>query len=116
MVIAARARYLRQQEGGSPPRNPLPRKKIPADLRSLARGHTALCIKVLAGIVQNGQNDAARVAVAAALLDRGWGRPPQAHTGEDGEGAIQIIVRNITEEMVQQRPLQIEGVVNRTYE
>ena len=39
-----------QQEGVGPPRSPLPRKKIPADLRSLARGHTALCIKVLAGM------------------------------------------------------------------
>ncbi len=41
----------RQQEGVDPPRKPLPRKTIPADLRSLARGHTELCIKVLAGIV-----------------------------------------------------------------
>jgi len=46
-----RVRCPRQQEGGDPPRKHLPRKKIPADLRSLARGHTALCIKVLAGIV-----------------------------------------------------------------
>ena len=27
-----------------------PRKKIAADLRSLARGHTDLCVKVFAGI------------------------------------------------------------------
>ena len=64
-------------------------------LRSLARGHTALSIKVLAGIAQNGQNDAARVAAAMALLDRGWGRPPQAHTGEKGEGDIRVVVRHI---------------------
>ena len=77
-----------KQEGVGPPHKHVPRKRIPADLRSLARGHTALSIKVLAGIAQNGQTDAARVAAATALLDRGWGRPPQAHTGEKGEGDI----------------------------
>src|SRR4051794_23752336 len=40
----------RQQEGGDPPRKPLPRKKVPADLRSLARSHTEMGVKVLAGI------------------------------------------------------------------
>src|SRR4051794_15282722 len=66
-----------------PPHKPLPRKKIPADLRSLARGHTALCIKVLAGIAQNGESESARVAAANILLDRGWGKPPTTHTGPD---------------------------------
>src|SRR6185436_9133119 len=55
-----------------PPRNYLPQKKIPADLRSLPRGHTELCIKVLAGIVsQEALPPAARVSAASALLDRG---------------------------------------------
>jgi hypothetical protein len=76
----------------------LPRKKIPADLRSLARGHTELCIKVLAGIVsQETIPPAARVSAAGILLDRGWGRPAQSHAGEDG-GDIQVIVRQITAE------------------
>jgi len=26
------------------------------------------------------------VAAAGILLDRGWGRAPQPHTGEDGDG------------------------------
>jgi hypothetical protein len=39
----------------------------------------------LAGIAKDGTNDAARVAAACALLDRGWGKPPQARTGENGE-------------------------------
>jgi hypothetical protein len=51
----------------------LPRKKIAADLRSLARGHTELCIKVLAGIVsREAIPPAARVSTAGILLDRGW--------------------------------------------
>ena len=64
-------------------------------MRSLARGHTELCIKVLAGIAQNGQNDASRVSAAVALLDRGWGKPPQAPTGQDGEGSIRVVIRHI---------------------
>jgi hypothetical protein len=75
----------------------LPRKKIPADIRSLARGHTELCIKVLAGIVsQEAVPPAARVSAAGILLDRGWGRAPQPHTGEDDKD-IRITVRNIVE-------------------
>ena len=30
---------------------------------------------------------AARVAAAVALLDRGWGKPAQAHTGGDEDDA-----------------------------
>jgi hypothetical protein len=56
----------------------LPRKKIPPDLRSLARGHTAPCVKVLAGVVgQEAVSPAARVSAAGILLDRGWGKAQQ---------------------------------------
>lgn len=42
-------------------------------------------------------SDAARVRAAELLLDRGWGKAPQAHTGEDGEGAVAITIRHIVE-------------------
>ena len=71
--------------------------KAPADLRSLARAHTELSIQTLAGIARNSTSDQARVSAAQALLDRGWGKPAQPHTGEEG-GAIEIILRNIMEE------------------
>src|SRR6187549_4198112 len=84
------------RRGVGPPRKHLPRKRLPADLRSLARGHTELCIKVLAGIVsQEAVPAAARVSAAGILLDRGWGRVPQTHTGEDGEGDIRVTIRHI---------------------
>ena len=70
--------------------------KAPADLRSLARAHTELGIQTLAGIARNSTSDAARVAAVGMLLDRGWGRPEQAHVGADG-GDIQIILRQIVE-------------------
>ena len=83
--------------GGGSPRTPLPRKKIPTDLRSLARGHTALCVKVLAGIVsQETVPPAARVAAAGILLDRGWGKAPQPHAGEDGKD-IRVTIRKMFE-------------------
>jgi hypothetical protein len=80
-------------------------------LRSLARGHTALCIKVLAGIVQNGSSESARATAAGILLDRGWGRAPQAHTGEGGEGAISITIRHITESVPGASPRPVEAKV-----
>ena len=71
--------------------------KAPADLRSLARAHTELGIQTLAGIARNSTSDTARVSAAQALLDRGWGKPAQPHTGEDDKD-IRITVRNIVEE------------------
>ena len=50
-----------------------------------------MAIKILAGIAKDGTNEAARVAAAVALLDRGWGRAPQAVTCPDGEGSIQVV-------------------------
>src|SRR6187401_3355470 len=95
---STRSRCQRQQEGVGPPRKHLPRKRLPADLRSLARGHTELCIRVLAGIVsQEAVPPAARVTAAGILLDRGWGKPPQTHAGPDGEGSIEFVVRHIVE-------------------
>ena len=40
---------------------------------------------------------AARVQAASVLLDRGWGKAPQAHVGEDGQD-IRVTIRKITEE------------------
>jgi hypothetical protein len=38
-----------------------------------------------------------RLRAIGMLLDRGWGKPAQPHTGEEG-GAIEIVLRNIMEE------------------
>ena len=69
--------------------------RAPTDIRSLARSHTNMAIKILAGIAKDGTNEAARVSAAVALLDRGWGKPAQQHTGEDGEGDIEVVIRHI---------------------
>jgi len=82
------------------------------DIRSLARVHTATCIRTLASIVAQPKAPAnARVAAAAQLLDRGWGRAPQTHTDGDG-GPIQVIIRHIvagdTEQLKEAEPVLIE--------
>jgi len=52
---------------------------------------------VLAGIVsQKAIPPAARVSAAGILLDRGWGKAPQPHTGEDDKD-IQVTIRTIVE-------------------
>src|SRR5260370_17869750 len=62
-----------------PPRKYLPRKKITSDFRSLARGHTELCIKVLPGIVsQEPAPPAARLSAAGTPPDGRLGPAPFA--------------------------------------
>ena len=61
--------------------------------RSLARGRTRTALSVLAAVMRNPKTPpAARIAAANAILDRGWGKPPQAiHNGVDG--ALELIHR-----------------------
>lgn len=61
-------------------------------VKSLARCHTENAINVLQSIMMQEEcPPAARVSAAQVLLDRGWGKPAQPQTGEDGEGAISIV-------------------------
>jgi acyl-CoA reductase-like NAD-dependent aldehyde dehydrogenase len=56
--------------------NPSERPKILFEIRALARQHTEAALKTLAEIMGNQKAPAsARVAAAAHLLDRGYGRP-----------------------------------------
>jgi hypothetical protein len=76
----------------------LPRKKIPPDVRSLARSHTTLCINRLRGLVINpgaDQSNSISVAAAQILLERGWGKAIQPVAGADGAGAIEITIRKM---------------------
>jgi hypothetical protein len=81
--------------------------KATADIRSLARAQTELAVRTLTGICgSKAAPAAARVSAASALLDRGWGRAPQVHSGEDG-GSIQVIIRQITD-VGKEEPLLLE--------
>ena len=79
--------------------------KATADIRSLARAQTGLAIRTLTGICgSKAAPAAARVSAAAALLDRGWGKAPQVHSGEDG-GSIQVVIRQIIDIGKEEPPL-----------
>lgn len=53
-------------------------------LSALARTHTKVAISTLVRVASKSQSDSAAVAAASALLDRGYGKPPQTleHGGE----------------------------------
>jgi Family of unknown function (DUF5681) len=64
--------------------NPGGRPKVVAEVKELARAHTAEAIQTLVAIMTNSKAaPAARVSAANALLDRGYGKPPQHITGEN---------------------------------
>ncbi|MEM7730675.1 MAG: hypothetical protein AAF311_15645 [Pseudomonadota bacterium] len=65
------------------------------ELRDMAKEHAQSALQTLVSIAQsNHEPAAARVSAANAILDRGYGKPPQAleHTGKDG-GPLETITR-----------------------
>ena len=63
------------------------------EIRSLARSHTRSALNVLVRVMQNKDaTPAARVSAANAVLDRGWGKAPQAIQNGD-DGAFELIHR-----------------------
>ena len=81
--------------------------KATPDLRSLARSHTRMAVATLAGIARSGTSEQARVTASQALLDRGWGRPAQVHSGED-DVTLQVVIRTITDVVPYPKPVTIE--------
>jgi hypothetical protein len=61
-----------------------------AEVRELARSHTAEAIERLVKEMNNGDTSNARIAAANALLDRGWGKPTQPLAGAPDEPPIGI--------------------------
>lgn len=61
-------------------------------ISELAQSHAEVAMKTLAEIAAKGESETARVSAANAILDRGFGKPPQAHqhTGRGG-GPIETV-------------------------
>jgi hypothetical protein len=79
------------------------KRKLPQDLKSLARAYTTLSVDTLSGVAQAGTSEAARVAAAIALLDRGWGKPNQP-TETKLDGKVEIVLRDIALEIRNKKP------------
>lgn len=70
-------------QSGNP--NGRPKKATIEDLRELARSKCPEMLDVLVKIAQDEQKNAsARVTAASAVLDRGYGKPPQSLADPDG--------------------------------
>jgi len=65
-----------------------------AEVRELARTHTAEAIECLLKEMRHGDTSHARIAAANAVLDRGWGRPTQPLAGDAEEPPIGIEMSN----------------------
>jgi hypothetical protein len=64
--------------------NPGGRPKVVAEVKELARAHTSEAVKTLVSIMNDPKcPPAARVSAANALLDRGYGKPPQYVTSQE---------------------------------
>jgi hypothetical protein len=69
------------------------------NLESLARGHTEICIKRLAGFCVSPQVEpTVSIRAIELMLDRGWGTVEQRHkvisagTGAGGQFVVQLIM------------------------
>lgn len=77
--------------------NPGGRPKLVGKVRELAQEKGEDALRLLIQIMENpGEPTETRMKAAEKILDRGYGRPPQALTGEDGEGAAQLILQIVT--------------------
>ena len=73
-----------KREGAGRPKGAV--NKATADVKAAAQRYTSDAIETLAQIMRTSESDAARVAAADKLLDRGYGKAPQAmeQSGPDG--------------------------------
>ena len=65
--------------------NPSGRARGDHRIQELARGYGPDALETLAKIAREGQSESARVSAAVALLDRGYGKPPQLNTSDPGQ-------------------------------
>lgn len=71
--------------------------ELKLSLEELARGFTTDALETLVRIATKGGSEAAQVAAASAILDRGYGKPRQSleHGGEGGGPIVHRIERVI---------------------
>lgn len=58
--------------------------KATADVKAHAQKYTTEAVETLAKLMRSAESETARAAACQQILDRGHGKPAQAHTGEGG--------------------------------
>jgi hypothetical protein len=72
--------------------------KTGRELREIAREYAPAAIKALEEICKNGESEAARVAAANSLLDRGHGKPTTVLVGDVTQRSGEPMHRETVEE------------------
>ena len=72
--------------------NPSGRPKVVLEIREMARQHGNEAITAILDLARTSPDEKIRLAAWDKILDRGYGRPAQAITGEGGEGPAVIVV------------------------
>ncbi len=65
--------------------------KATAEIKATLQKHGDELVQALL-VLTKSDDERVRLGAIQAALDRGWGRPVQAHAGEDGEGPVHIYV------------------------
>jgi hypothetical protein len=76
---------------------PVPNKKLPLDLDSLARSYTEEAVRQIAAVLSNDLDTGRRLTAAGMMLDRGWGRPKQDNT-HTLSGEVRVVLRKMLED------------------
>jgi hypothetical protein len=69
------------------------RNKTTAEVKTIALPYAKEAVATLAQIMRTGESEAAKVAASNSILDRAFGKAPQAHTGENGSGPVKHEMR-----------------------
>ena len=72
--------------------NPGGRPKVLGAFRERLREHADKAVQTLVDALDD-ENARVRVAAAAELLDRAYGKAPQALTNEEGDGPLELVIR-----------------------
>jgi hypothetical protein len=92
------------------------RPKFYGPIQELARLETEAALQTLVEIMRKGKPDAARVAAAQAVLDRGWGRPVQAleHSGPEGSPLLSMNLTILPDAQLAQLSTLLEEIAQQT--
>lgn len=73
-------------------RKPGSRNKATAEVKELARNYAPEAFASLVQIAKSGSSEAARVAAIREILDRAYGKAPQAITGDGDGGPVKHVL------------------------